>query len=75
MKARQTIVDLLPEINPTLNNREIKQLALYMCASMEGLTIFAGHEKPWSSELDALKKISIGNFMSLAKNTRGSKRK
>ena len=74
IKARQVLNELIPQINPTLTQKESEQIALYMCASMEGLTIFAGHEKPWSARLDDLKKISINNFMDIIKNTKGSKR-
>ena len=74
VKARQTLNDLIPQINPTLTQKESEQIALYMCAAMEGLTMFAGYEKPWSAQLDALKQISINNFMDMIKNMKGSKR-
>ncbi len=73
-KARQTLDELIPQINPTLTQAEAKQLALYMCAAMEGLTIFAGYEKPWSNQLATLKQISIDNFMDMVRNRQGSKR-
>lgn len=73
-KAREALVELIPLINPTLTRKEIEQLALYMCASMEGLTIFAGHEKPWHSQLPGLKKLSIGHFMDMVTSMKGSKR-
>ena len=74
IKARQALNELIPQINPTLTQKESEQIALYMCAAMEGLTIFAGHEKPWSAQLGALKQMSINNFMDIIKNTKGSKR-
>mgnify|MGYP006106018687 CR=1 FL=1 len=73
-KAREPLNELIPQINPTLTQKESEQLALYMCASMEGLTMFAGFEKPWSAQLNSLKKMSIDNFMDIIKNTKGSKR-
>jgi AcrR family transcriptional regulator len=74
IKARQSLNDLIPQINPTLTQKESEQIALYMCAAMEGLTIFAGHEKPWSTQLGALQQISINNFMDMIKLSKGSKR-
>ncbi len=74
IKARQSLNELIPQINPTLTQKESEQIALYMCASMEGLTIFAGHGKPWSTQLQQLKQISINNFMDIIRNTKGSKR-
>jgi AcrR family transcriptional regulator len=73
-KARQSLNDLIPQINPTLTQKETEQTALYMCAAMEGLTMFAGYEKPWSAQLGDLKQISINNFMDMIKNMKGSKR-
>lgn len=73
-RARESLNELIPQINPTLTHKESEQIALYMCASMEGLTIFAGHEKPWSAQLGTLKRMSINNFMDIIKNTKGSKR-
>lgn len=73
-KARQSLNELIPQINPALTKKESEQIALYLCAAMEGLTIFAGHEKPWSTQLDTLKHLSINNFMDLIKSSKGSKR-
>ncbi len=74
IKARQVLNELIPQINPSLSQKESEQIALHMCASMEGLTIFAGHKKPLSKQLNSLKQISINNFMDIIKNTKGSKR-
>lgn len=74
IKARAPLNELIPRINPTLTEKESEHIALYMCAAMEGLTVFAGHQKPWSSELQTLKQITIDNFMAIIKNTSGSKR-
>jgi AcrR family transcriptional regulator len=74
IKARETLVDLIPKINPSLTQKESELQALYMCASMEGLTIFAGHQKPWSTQLDVLQKVSVDNFIDMIKNKKGSKR-
>jgi len=73
-KARQSLNELIPRINPTLSKKESEQIGVYMCAAMEGLTIFAGHQKPWSAQLDTLKHLSINNFMYMIKTSRGSKR-
>jgi len=68
------LVELIPQINPTLTHKESELQALYMCAAMEGLTIFAGYEKPWSSQLSVLQKVSIDNFIDMIKNKKGSSR-
>ena len=47
----------------TAEPRAVERLALLMCASMEGLTVFAGYRKPWAGEHAILKRELIGSFM------------
>lgn len=72
--ARQPLVELITKINTGLSRKQAQDIAMYMCATMEGLTVFAGHKKPWASQLNVLKRISIENFLHLIKTTRGSRR-
>lgn len=65
--ARAPLLALLPEINPDLEPHEIERLALLMCASMEGLTVFAGYKKPWAGEHAALKRELIASFMRMVR--------
>ena len=64
--ARAPLLALLPKINPALDERATERLALIMCASMEGLTVFAGYNKPWSGDHAALKRALIATFMHMA---------
>lgn len=64
--ARAPLLALLPKINPALDERSTQRLALLMCASMEGLTVFAGYNKPWSDDHAALKRTLIAAFMHMA---------
>jgi len=73
-KARINLIELIPQINPTLTNKEVEEIALYLCASMEGLTLFVGNNKPWEKRLNELKKISIRSAMDLIKNTKGRRK-
>ena len=73
-KARQPLNELIPQINPTLTKKEAEQIALYMCAAMEGLTVFVGNGKSWSSQIKEIKQVTIRNFMELIKNTKGRRR-
>ncbi len=73
IKARQALNELIPQINPSLTQNESEEIALLMCASMEGLTVFAGYQKPWADKLPALKQKSIEHFMHIIENTKGSK--
>jgi len=67
-RAREPLVELTGLINPSCTLTERQQLALYMCATMEGLTIFAGNNKPWGIRRQQLKRMAIDNFMQLAGN-------
>jgi AcrR family transcriptional regulator len=68
IKARRPLVELMPLINPALAQRDVERIALYMCAAMEGLTVFAGHGKPWTGQLPELRALSVATFMKLIEN-------
>jgi AcrR family transcriptional regulator len=61
-RARQPLLALIPLVNPALSKAEVAQIALVMCASMEGLTVFAGHDKPWAAQHTDLKKLMLRSF-------------
>ena len=73
-KARLPLNELIPQINPSLTRKEAERMALYMCAAMEGLTVFVGNDKSWASQLEEIKRITIRNFMTMIKNTQGRRR-
>lgn len=63
--ARDVLHTLITELNPTLSEVQVDLLAKYLCASLEGLTVFVGHEKMWLSDHAAIKKLTIDNFVHL----------
>lgn len=63
--VREPLIELIELINPGCTTREQQQLALFMCAAMEGLTIFAGNAKPWAPRRQQLKRMAIENFLQL----------
>ncbi len=64
-RARVAILELVEEINPALPADERELLALFISASMEGMTIFAGFEKPWVKEMPALERLAVKSFIHL----------
>ena len=64
-RVREPLIELTGLINPACPLPERQHLALFMCATMEGLTIFAGNEKPWAPRRQQLKRMAIENFMQL----------
>ena len=66
-RARVSLNELIAEINPGLPQDERETLALFMSASMEGQTVFAGYEKPWSPRMSWLAAIATASFVHLAR--------
>jgi len=54
-------------INPALDVRMRENMALFIIASIEGLTVFAGFGKPWAGEMDVLKAIAREAFVGAVK--------
>lgn len=66
-RARVSLNDVIAEINPALPEDERETLALFMSASMEGMTVFAGHEKPWGHRMPWLIELSRLSFLELVR--------
>jgi AcrR family transcriptional regulator len=64
-RARRPLVQLIAEINPALSPAQCETTALFMSASMEGMTIFAGFEKPFADKMPWLERLSIKSFIDL----------
>lgn len=64
-RVREPLHELIPRINPACSPDDARQLALFMCAAMEGLTVFTGHGKPWAGHRTQLKRLAISSFMRL----------
>jgi AcrR family transcriptional regulator len=57
-------------INPALDPRTLENLALFVCGSLEGMTVFAGHRKPWAGEMERLKTIAADAMIAAVKAAR-----
>lgn len=64
-RARVSLEDLIAMLNPALPTETRKDLALFISASMEGLTIFAGYEKPYLSRMPVMERIAVKSFTHL----------
>lgn len=65
VRARASIEELIGEINPALQADERALAALFISASLEGTTVFAGHDKPWRKEMPAIEFLAIRSFVGL----------
>jgi len=67
VRARAPIVEIVTEMRPDLPSAERELIALFISGSMEGMTIFAGHEKPYEPQMSALARIAVYSFCQLVK--------
>lgn len=67
-RARQPILEAIAQIRPDLDAASQQNLALFISASMEGLTVFAGHDKPFEPRMAQLEAIAIRSFIDLVRN-------
>lgn len=66
-RYRQVLSEVIKDINPSLTKREVTQLALFISSSIEGHTMFIGHNKPMKKELKAVIKLATASFLWLIK--------
>lgn len=64
-RVREPMDELIQLINPACSKAEARELSLFMCAAMEGLTVFAGNGKPWAGRRAQLKRTAIASFLRL----------
>ncbi len=69
-RARAPINEIVAEMRPDLPVDEQQAIALFISASMEGLTVFAGYDKPFEPRMPALEAIAIHSFFGLVANYR-----
>lgn len=61
------IGQFVAELNPALDAEEVHSVALYISGSMEGMTPFSGHGKPWESHMPQMKAMATTSLVQLAK--------
>ncbi len=69
-REREVFEQLIEKIRPDLDQAYIRHLALYVSASIEGHTMFLGHQKPWAAQRQQAKKIAITAITDLVRNAR-----
>lgn len=67
-RARAPLIEIIREMRPELDATSIEALALFISASMEGLTIFAGHEKPFKTRMPFYERIAIQSFIEIVRS-------
>lgn len=64
-RARAPLVEIVSEMRPDLPEEDHQTVALFISASMEGMTPFAGYEKPFEPVMGKLEDVAMHAFMQL----------
>lgn len=65
--VRKVLNHLIPLINPRLTEQEREVVALFVSASMEGMTMFAGYNKPWAPRMREIEGIAVKSLLDCVK--------
>lgn len=68
VRARAPILDIIQEMRTDLSTEDQEVLALFISGSMEGMTMFAGHEKPFEPRMKQIEAIAVESFIHLVRN-------
>ena len=68
IEARVVLNELIRELNPQLGDEERETLALFVSASLEGQTVFAGYRKPWAGQMALIKAMAVRSLVSTVKS-------
>ena len=66
--VRKVLNHLIPLINPRLTEQEREVVALFVSASMEGMTMFAGYNKPWAPRMREIEGIAVKSLLDCVKS-------
>jgi len=69
-RAQESLAGRVKAVNATLSDADAKAVALLISATIEGTTIFAGHNKPWESKMPEIKALAVQSLVHLARTVR-----
>lgn len=69
-RARAPLDPIIAELRPDLPPRDRETLAVFISFSMEGATMFAGHNKPFADRMDTIRAMATQSFVNLVKGWR-----
>ena len=55
-------------MRPDLDETSVEALAMFISASMEGFTIFAGYKKPFETQMPLYERIAIQSFIEIVRS-------
>jgi len=63
------LIGLINNIRPDLNEKRVKEIALFICATIEGQTVFIGYKRTHEQHRKVLKEITLTTIMKLVMET------
>lgn len=66
-RGQERFGTLIRALNPSLSDEQVMVVSAYVSSAMEGVIIFAGHNRPWARQLPQLAALSIASLTSLIK--------
>lgn len=67
VRARAPLLEIITEMRPDLPPTDRETVSLFISGSMEGMTIFAGHEKPFEPRMPQIERVAVHAFCNLVK--------
>jgi AcrR family transcriptional regulator len=62
---------IIREMNPKLTTREVKDMAITIVGSIEGLVVFLGYRRPWAKSLKRVRDYTVSSCLHLVRNGGG----
>ena len=62
---------IIREMNPKLSTREVKDMAITIVGSIEGLVVFLGYKRPWAKSLKSVRDYTVNSCLHLVKTAGG----
>ena len=62
-----TLQGIIRVMNPKLTTREVKDIAVTIVGSIEGLVVFVGHRRPWAKSIKAVRRYVMNSCLNLVR--------
>lgn len=62
-----TLQGIIRDMNPKLTAREVKNIAITIVGSIEGLVVFVGYKRPWAKSIKAVRSYVMNSCLTLVK--------
>jgi AcrR family transcriptional regulator len=67
-RYRLALIEVMGAINPQLSQDQLKRMAVFVSASIEGHTMFIGYKKPWTQETENIIDMASESFLWLIRS-------